>query len=119
MKQGLGLIIGLIVGAMGAILFSGSLPPEEASPEERLEIAEIELGKARRTIRYLEADGRGGSRRTVGDGVRGIAQDIKEGRDVSMDDVFSTMKPWLRDMSPLSTPSFLKRRSSGWSTSSI
>ena len=101
MKQGLGLIIGLIVGAVGAVLFSGSLAPDEGSPEERLEIAEIALGKARRTIRSLEADGRGGSRRTVSDGVRGIAQDIKEGRDVSMDDVFSTMKPWLRDMSPL------------------
>jgi hypothetical protein len=48
MKQGLGLIIGLIVGAVGAVLFSGSLAPHEGSPEERLEIAEIALGKARR-----------------------------------------------------------------------
>lgn len=103
MKQALGLVIGLLVGAAGALLFSRSLPPPEGSPEERLEIAQRELQKAHRTIRQLEArTGRAGrSRRTVGDGVRDIMQDIREGKEVSIDDLFATVKPWMRDMAPL------------------
>ncbi len=103
MKQALGLLIGLLVGAAGALLFSRSLPPPAGSPEERLELAQRDLLKAQRTIRQLEErTGRAGrSRRTVGDGVRDIMQDIREGREVSLDDLLATVKPWMRDMAPL------------------
>lgn len=101
MKQYIGLVVGLVVGAMGAILFGQSLAPEEGSVEERLEVAEMELDKARRRLLVYEPDGRGRGSRTVRDGMRSIAERIKAGEDVSLDDVFWTMKPWLRDMSPL------------------
>lgn len=102
MKQALGLIIGLLIGAAGALLFSKSMPPEEGSVEEQLEETKIELSKVRRTIREMErTGGRKRNPRTVGDGIRGVMQDLREGRDVSVDDLFATMKPWLRDMSPL------------------
>lgn len=102
MKQALGLVIGLLIGAVGAVLFSGSLTPEEGSPEERLELAQQELRKSEREIRkYQERYGDLRGPRSVKDGVRGIMQDIKDGRDVSIDDVYKTMQPWLQDMSPL------------------
>ena len=101
MKQALGLIIGLLVGAAGALMFSKSISAEEGTPEERLEIAQHELHKAQRRIEVLEAiTGKRGPR-DVKDGVRDIMQDIREGKDVSLDDVFSTMKPWMRNMAPL------------------
>lgn len=101
MKQYLGLFVGLVVGVVGALLFRESLPPEEGSVEERLEITELELDKARRRLLVYEPDGRRRGQRTVSDGVRSIAERIKAGEEVSLDDVFWTMKPWLRDMSPL------------------
>jgi len=102
MKQAFGLIIGLLVGAAGALMFSKSMPPEEGSVEERLEDARIELRRAERTIREFEKTGGvGRGRRTMRDGMRGIIEDLKDGKEVSADDLFSAMKPWLRDMSPL------------------
>lgn len=103
MKQFLGLVIGLLVGAAGAFLFSRSLPPPEGSPAERLELAQRELQKANRKVRQLEelSGRKGRDPRTVRDGVRDIMQDIREGKEVSLDDVFATMKPWMRDLAPL------------------
>lgn len=102
MRQYLGLVIGLLVGIAGAILFQQSLPPEEGSVEERLEVTEMELQKAQRRLMAFEADGRGSRKgRTVRDGMRSIAERIRDGEEVSLDDVFWTMKPWMRDMSPL------------------
>lgn len=83
------------------LLFSRSLPPEEGSPEEALEVMTMELTRTQRRVRELEESGGGRGKRNVGDGVRDIMQDIREGREVSMDDVFATMKPWMRDMAPL------------------
>lgn len=102
MKQVLGLIVGLLVGVAGAVMFSKSVGPEEGSAEALLEVTEYELRRVTRQVREYETkfgQNRGG--RTVQDGVRGIVQDIKEGRQVSMDDVYKTMQPWLQDMSPL------------------
>ena len=101
MKQGLGLIIGLLVGAVGMFMFSKSLPPEEGSTEEAIEIMQRKLDRTEREIRELEASSGRRGKRNVGDGVRDIMQDIREGKEVSMDDVFATMKPWMRDMAPL------------------
>ena len=97
----MGLIIGLLVGAMGALMFSRSMSPEEGTPEERLEISQHELQQARRKIQVLEAINGNRGPRDVKDGVRDIMQDIREGKDVSLDDVFATMKPWMRNMAPL------------------
>jgi hypothetical protein len=107
LKDALTIAIGIVIGATAMLLFSKSLPPEEGSVEAELEIVEQELGEARQRIRAMEDDrgitrGFGGRpRRTVGDGVRSIAQDMRDGKEVSVDDVFATMKPWMRDMAPL------------------
>ena len=102
MKQALGLIIGLLVGAAAALLFSKSLPPEEGSLEDQLEEARMELRSKERTILEFERTGGvGRGRRTVRDGLRGIMRDLRDGKEVSVDDLFATMKPWLRDVSPL------------------
>lgn len=101
MRQYLGLVIGLLVGIVGAILFQQSMPPEEGSVEEKLEEAQMEIRRNERELAlYRTADGPR-DKRTVRDGIRSIAQDIRDGKDVSPDDLFWTMKPWLRDMSPL------------------
>ncbi len=101
MKQALGVVIGLLVGAVGALMFSRSLPAAEGTPEERLEIAQQDLKQAQRKIQILQARVGQTGPRGVKDGVRDIMQDIREGRDVSLDDVFATMKPWMRNMAPL------------------
>ncbi|MGB6221751.1 hypothetical protein [Haloferula sp.] len=101
MKQALGLIIGLLVGATGALMFSRSLPAKEDSPEEQLEIVQQDLKQAQRKIQILQAQSGNEGPRGVKDGVRDIMQDIREGKDVSLDDVFSTIKPWMRQMAPL------------------
>ena len=103
MRQFLGLAIGLVVGAIGAVMFSRSLPPEEGSAEERAEKAEHELLQAEQRVAALEAEGRtGGARRTTRDGLRKIAEDIRAGKEVDLDEVFrGAMKPWMRDLAPL------------------
>ncbi|MFP6885055.1 MAG: hypothetical protein VCA40_11520 [Roseibacillus sp.] len=101
MRQYLGLVIGLVVGVVGAILFQQSMPPEEGSTEEKVEKLQGELRVTRMKLSRYEANYGPGSKRTVRDGMRSIAEDMREGRDVSLDDVFSTMKPWMRDMAPL------------------
>lgn len=101
MKQALGLIIGLLVGAAGALMFSRSLPAEEGTPEEQLEIVQQDLKQAQRKVQILQAQMGSRGPRGVKDGVRDIMQDIREGKDVSLDDVFATMKPWMRNMAPL------------------
>ncbi|YCM46464.1 hypothetical protein V2O64_10585 [Verrucomicrobiaceae bacterium 227] len=99
-KQALGLIIGLIVGIIGGVLYSRSLPPEEGSLEDDYELAITKLASAERRLmaysRYEKSDA-GRTR----DALRDLAQDFKEGKDVSPDDVFASMKPWLREMAPI------------------
>jgi hypothetical protein len=102
MRQYLGLAIGLIVGGIGAFMFSQSLPPEEGSTEERLEKTAHELDKAQLEIAALRAEGKTGRPgRTTADGMRSIAEDIKAGRLVDVDDVFKTAKPWMRNLAPV------------------
>lgn len=114
------LIIGLVVGGVGATLFRESMPGGEGSPEERANKLEVELKQAINRIAALEATsseehepqgvlGRiaGGSRgskdrrRTLADGARRIAEDIREGRPVSPDDIFRASQPLMRDLAPL------------------
>src|SRR6478735_4476003 len=86
------LIVGLVIGGAGAVLFRESLPGAEGSAEERATRLELELKKAQNRIAALEAEkgvgpekggvlqrltgGRDG-RRTLRDGARDIAEDIR------------------------------------------
>lgn len=102
MRQFIGLALGLIIGGVGAFLFSQSLPPEEGSVEEKLMKVEHQLGKAQLEIAALQASGKTGRPgRTTADGMRSIADDVKAGRLVDLDDVFKTAKPWMRNLAPV------------------
>lgn len=102
MRQYLGALVGLIVGGIGAFMFSQSLPPEEGSTEEQLEKTSHELERAQLEIAALRAEGKTGRPgRTTADGMRSIAEDIKAGRLVDVDDVFKTAKPWMRNLAPV------------------
>jgi hypothetical protein len=99
-KQALGLIVGLVVGITGGILYSKSLRPDPGSMQDRMEIAEEELGKARRNVRAMERHVQ--RQEAMRDGrLRKLARDIKDGKEVNLDDLFATMKPWMRQMSPV------------------
>jgi hypothetical protein len=98
------LAAGLAVGAAGAILFLQSMPPPEGSPEERIGKLEAELKSANNRVAALEASDPYGRRRpgrTVKDGLRNIAEDLRAGRPVTPDDIFRATQPLIRDLSPL------------------
>jgi len=102
------LVIGLAIGGAGVALFTDSMPGEPGSVEERAHQLERELKQARSRIAALEAaEARDGHSpnprpgRTFADGARSIAQDIREGRPVTPDDIFRASKPLLRDLAPL------------------
>ncbi|MCX6873440.1 MAG: hypothetical protein NTW21_06480 [Verrucomicrobia bacterium] len=99
------LVVGLAVGGVGATLFLQSLPGAAGSPEERASRLEVELKRAENRIAALEAADPQGRRRrpgrTFADGARNIAEDIREGRAVSPDDIFRASQPLLRDLAPL------------------
>jgi len=98
------LVIGLVVGGVGSTLFRQSMPGAEGSPEERADKMEVELKRAQNRIAALEdSDPRGRRKpgRTFADGARNIAEDIREGRPVSPDDIFRASQPLLRDLAPL------------------
>jgi hypothetical protein len=103
-RSWLPLVIGLAVGGAGATLFLQSLPAPEGSAVERANKMEVELKRAQNRIASLEnADPRGPRRpgRTLADGARNLAEDIREGRPVSADDLFRASQPLLRDLAPL------------------
>lgn len=98
------LVVGLVIGGMGVNLFRQSLPGTAGSPEERATQLEAELKRATNRIAALEANDPNGTRRpgrTVKDGLRNIADDIRAGRPVSPDDLFRATQPLLRDLAPL------------------
>jgi len=99
------LVVGLAVGGVGAALYLQSTPGAAGSPQARANHLELELQRATNRIAELEAGAprsyRSGGKRTVTDGMRDLAQDIRDGRPVSPDDIFHTTQPLLRDLSPL------------------
>jgi hypothetical protein len=109
------LVVGLAVGGVGAVLFRDSLPGAEGSPEARLQALELELQRARNRIAELEGGDasdseRGGvlhrltnreRRRTLRDGTRDLAEELRAGRRVTPDDVFRATQPLMRDLAPL------------------
>ncbi len=98
------LVVGLLAGVAGAILFLQSMPPKEGSAEERVDKLEVELKKANNRVAALEnADPQGRRRpgRTMKDGMRSIAENIRDGKPVTPDDVFRATQPLIRDLGPL------------------
>ena len=98
LKQVVGLVLGLFVGAFGGFLFSNSLPPEVGSVEEELEILRNSNAQNERRLRSYQRNAR---RDTTPDELRRLARDVRDGKDISPDDLFATMKPWMREMSPI------------------
>ena len=99
------LVIGLAVGGVGATLFLQSMPGAEGSAEERANKLEVELTRTRNRLAAMEAADPQGRRRKPGrsfvDGARNIADDLREGRQVTPDDIFRACQPLLRDLAPL------------------
>lgn len=98
------LLIGLVVGGVGAVMFQQSLPGAEGSAEERVIRLERDLKRAQNQIAALEAADPGAKRRsgrTLADGARGIAEAFKEGRPVTPDDIFRATQPIFRDLAPI------------------
>jgi hypothetical protein len=103
-RQVIPLVIGLAVGGVGATMFLQSMPGSAGSPEERAAKLEVDLKKAQNRIAALEAADPRGRRKpgkTISDGLRNIAEDIREGRPVSPEDVFKASQPLMRDLAPL------------------
>jgi hypothetical protein len=105
LRSAMPLVVGLVVGGAGATLFRQSLPGAEGSAEERAVKLEVEIKQARNRIAALEAGDPRARRnrpgRTFADGARGLAEDLREGRPVSPDDIFRASQPLLRDLAPL------------------
>lgn len=104
MRPLIALIVGLAVGITGAILFVQSMPPKEGSAEERVDRLEAELKRANNRVAALEGSDPSGHKRpgrTIKDNVRGIAENIRDGKPVTPDDVFRATQPLIRDLAPL------------------
>ena len=99
-KQILGVVVGVVIGLIGGTLFKSTLPPEKGSVAEELEIERHGLKSARNRLAILEAERRRGDA-AAGQAARDIADGIRRGEEVSVDDVFRMTKPWLADMSPI------------------
>lgn len=98
------LAIGLAIGGIGATLFEQSMPGDPGSPKERAELLEVQLKAAENRVLALEAEDPNGRRRpgsTFRDRASRIAEDLREGRNVSPDDVFRAFQPVMRDLAPL------------------
>ncbi len=97
------LAAGLLIGGAGAVLFRDSLPGAEGSSEQRLQQLERDYKKAQIRVAELEAANPRAARpgQTISDGLRGLAEDIRDGKPVSPDDIFRRSQPLLRDLSPL------------------
>lgn len=97
------LVTGLIVGVAGAILFLQSMPPKEGSAEERADKLEVELKRANNRVAALEGGDPNRRRpgQTTKDRLRSIAEDLRDGKPVSPDDVFRATQPLIRDLAPL------------------
>ncbi|MES2659695.1 MAG: hypothetical protein V4689_13845 [Verrucomicrobiota bacterium] len=98
------LFVGLAVGIAGAVLFLQSMPPKEGSAEEQVRTLEAKLKTANNRVLALEAADPNGRRkpgRTLADGARGIAENIRDGKPVTPDDLFHAFQPFMRDFSPI------------------
>ena len=100
------LVIGLVVGGVGASMFMDSMPGANGSPEERVAQLETELKQAQNRLTELQAttgQNRFGTdtKRNLSDGARGLADKMRAGHRISPDDIFRASKPLMRDLAPL------------------
>ena len=103
MRSILGLVVGVLIGVVGAILFTQSLPPKAESLQARADRAEFDWRKAEQEVQALRLQLDPNRRKvTQRQAIEGIAERIRSGKAVDLDDVFKgTMKPWMRDVAPL------------------
>ena len=104
MRAPLFLAIGLAVGITGAVLFQDSFMPAADSPEERLADLERELARTKVSLAAAEARApkpEASTQQKLTLGARTIMEDIKDGREVDMNDIYQAAKPALRDLSPI------------------
>ena len=99
-KKSLGLVTGLIVGLAGGYLFSKSQRPDPGSLQDRLELAEQKAAKSGREAKAFKAyvkraEGSGSSE------FRRLARDLKDGKEISFDDILGSAKPWMRQVAPV------------------
>ncbi|GAA5481323.1 hypothetical protein Hsar01_00530 [Haloferula sargassicola] len=96
------LVLGLVIGGVGASFFRDSLPGEKGSAEERVSELEAELKKAENRIAAFEADGKTDHReRTLREGIGDIARKLRDGGKVTPDDLLRATQPLARDLSPI------------------
>ncbi len=110
-RSALPLLAGLIVGAVGAVLFQESMPATLGSPQERADKLERELNQAQSRLAAFESpDAREKNSRGIFDRaskakssmqLRSIADRVRAGEPVSPEDIFRATKPWLSDISPV------------------
>lgn len=103
MRSVLLIVLGLVIGAAGAVLFVRSLPPEKDSAEEQTALLQREL--ERRELRIQELEGmefyaKERLRREADNSKLSIMRDIKAGRTVDLNDVFNAAKPFLNEFAP-------------------
>jgi hypothetical protein len=95
---------GLLFGAVGAVLFMDSAPPEKGSPEARADKLQSELTRAQSRIALLESQVPK-QELSLGDharaGMARILDDLKHGRPVNAEEVYQQMKPLMRDLAPV------------------
>ncbi len=106
-RSSIPLLIGLIVGGVGATLFVESMPGSEGSPQERANKLEAELKQTKSRLAALEAADPNPARirqrpgHTLTDGIRTLGEDIRAGRPVTPEDIFRASQPLMRDLAPL------------------
>ena len=104
MRATISLVTGLAVGAVGAVMFMQSMPPPEGSAEERAGNLQAELKRASNRISALEAADPHGRRRpgrTLSDSTRSLADDWRDGKPITPDDLLRATQPLIRDLAPL------------------
>ncbi|MGI8603286.1 MAG: hypothetical protein ACR2OZ_09835 [Verrucomicrobiales bacterium] len=97
------IILGVIVGAIGATLYRESFPPDPNTAAARAAELEQALIKTQRRLAALEANAKtaGPSRVEISESARSVVEDFKDGRPVDVDDIYQTAKPILRDLAPV------------------
>jgi hypothetical protein len=104
MRAAIPLILGLIIGAIGSILFQRSFPPDPGTSAAKIAELDEQLTRTKIRLAALEAANPRKPTSTAAKlraGASTIFEDLRDGREVDLDDVFQASKPVLRDLSPI------------------
>lgn len=104
MRSFIFLLIGLVAGIAGSVLFQQSMPPEPGTAEAKMAGLERELNQTRIQLAAAEARApkpEATTRQKLAKGARNLMEDFKDGKTVDMNDVYQAAKPALRDFSPI------------------